>query len=54
MLVGVKVSEWARISGVSRQSADRWLHAGVLAVLHGSLRPARSWSMRQAGQLLVS
>jgi putative resolvase len=29
MLVGVKVSEWARISGVSRQSAARWLHAGV-------------------------
>jgi putative resolvase len=32
MLAGVKVSEWAGISGVSRRSAARWLHAGVLPV----------------------
>lgn len=29
---GVKLSEWARINGVSRQSATRWFHAGVLPV----------------------
>jgi len=28
----VKLSEWARINGVSRQSASRWFHAGVLPV----------------------
>jgi predicted site-specific integrase-resolvase len=32
MMVAVKLSGWARINGVSRQSAWRWLHAGVLAV----------------------
>jgi putative resolvase len=44
MLAGVKVSEWAGISGVSRQGAAWWLHAGVLAV------PARQ---RAAGAILV-
>jgi putative resolvase len=29
---GVKLSEWARTNGVSRQSAARWFHAGVLPV----------------------
>ena len=29
---GVKLSEWARLNGVSRQSATRWFHAGVLPV----------------------
>ncbi|MHB1536446.1 MAG: IS607 family transposase [Acidimicrobiales bacterium] len=28
----MKLSEWARINGVSRQSATRWFHAGVLPV----------------------
>lgn len=32
MMTGVKLSEWARASGVSRQSATRWFHAGVLPV----------------------
>jgi len=32
MMVVVKLSEWARINAVSRQSACRWSHAGVLAV----------------------
>ena len=44
MLAGVKVSEWAGISGVSRRSATRWLHAGVLPV------PARQLA---AGTILV-
>lgn len=30
MIVGVKLSEWARANGVSRQSVTRWFHAGVL------------------------
>jgi predicted site-specific integrase-resolvase len=29
---GMKLSDWARINGVSRQSATRWFHAGVLPV----------------------
>ncbi len=32
MIEPVKLSEWARANGVSRQSATRWFHAGVLAV----------------------
>lgn len=32
MMMGVKLSEWARVNGVSRQSATRWFHAGVLPV----------------------
>ena len=32
MMVAVKLSEWAKANGVSRQSACRWFHAGVLAV----------------------
>jgi predicted site-specific integrase-resolvase len=32
IVAGVKVPEWAGISGVSRQGATGWLHAGVLAV----------------------
>ena len=32
IVAGVKVSEWAGISGVSRRSAAWWCHAGVLAV----------------------
>ena len=32
MIVGVKLSEWAKANGVSRQSACRWFHAGVLPV----------------------
>ena len=32
MLAGVELPEWAGISGVSRQGAARWLHAGVLPV----------------------
>ena len=32
MMAGVKLSEWARINGVNRQSAARWFHAGVLPV----------------------
>jgi putative resolvase len=32
MMMGVKLSEWARANGVSRQSATRWFHAGVLPV----------------------
>ena len=28
----MKLSEWARLNGVSRQSATRWFHAGVLPV----------------------
>jgi putative resolvase len=30
ILTGVKLSEWAGISGVSRQSASWWFHAGYL------------------------
>ena len=30
MIELVKLSEWARANGVSRQSATRWFHAGVL------------------------
>jgi predicted site-specific integrase-resolvase len=30
MLAGVKLSEWAGISGVSRQSATWWFHAGTI------------------------
>ena len=44
ILAGVKLSEWARISGVSRQSATGWFHDGVLAV------PARQLA---AGTILV-
>ena len=32
MMLAVKLSEWAKANGVSRQSACRWFHAGVLAV----------------------
>ncbi len=32
MIVVVKLSEWAKANGVSRQSACRWFHAGVLPV----------------------
>jgi len=32
MIELVKLSEWARANGVSRQSATRWFHAGVLPV----------------------
>jgi putative resolvase len=32
VMVVVKLSEWARINGVSRRSACRWFHAGVLPV----------------------
>ena len=28
----MKLSEWARINGVSRQTAARWFHAGILPV----------------------
>jgi putative resolvase len=31
-IAGVKLSEWARANGVSRQSATWWFHAGVLPV----------------------
>jgi predicted site-specific integrase-resolvase len=31
-MAGVKLSEWARVNGVSRQSATGWFHAGVLPV----------------------
>jgi len=31
-MAGVKLLEWARANGVSRQSATRWLHAGVFPV----------------------
>ena len=44
ILAGVKLSEWAGISGVSRQGATWWLHAGVLPV------PARQLA---AGAVLV-
>jgi predicted site-specific integrase-resolvase len=44
MLAGVKVSEWAGVNGVSRQSVTGWLHAGVVAV------PARQLA---AGAVLV-
>lgn len=32
MIVAVKLSEWAKANGVSRQGACRWFHAGVLPV----------------------
>jgi predicted site-specific integrase-resolvase len=32
MIVVVKLSEWAKADGLSRQSAGRWSCAGVLAV----------------------
>jgi putative resolvase len=32
MIEPMKLSEWARANGVSRQSATRWFHAGVLPV----------------------
>src|SRR5919201_647445 len=32
MIEAVKLSEWARANGVSRQSATRWFHAGALPV----------------------
>ncbi|MHB1533034.1 MAG: IS607 family transposase [Acidimicrobiales bacterium] len=32
MIVAVKLSEWAKANGVSRQSACRWFHAGMLPV----------------------
>ena len=32
MIEAVKLSEWARANGVSRQSATRWFHAGGLPV----------------------
>jgi putative resolvase len=32
MMVDMKLAEWARTKGVSRQSATRWSHAGVLPV----------------------
>lgn len=32
MMELVKLAEWARENGVSRQSATRWFHAGVLPV----------------------
>ncbi|MDA8267531.1 MAG: IS607 family transposase, partial [Actinomycetota bacterium] len=32
MIVAVKLSEWAKANGVSRQSACCWFHAGVLPV----------------------
>lgn len=32
MIGRVKLAEWARQNGVSRQSAARWFHAGVLPV----------------------
>lgn len=32
MIVTVKLSAWARLNGVSRQSAARWFHAGMLPV----------------------
>ncbi len=32
MIEPVKLSEWARANGVSRQTATRWFHAGVLPV----------------------
>jgi putative resolvase len=44
ILAGVKLSEWAGITGVSRQSATRWFRAGVLPV------PARQLA---AGTMLV-
>jgi predicted site-specific integrase-resolvase len=44
ILAGVKLSEWAGMNGVSRQSAAWWLDAGVLAV------PARQLA---AGTFLV-
>ena len=43
MIVAVKLSEWAKANGVSRQSACRWFHAGVLPV------PARQFRMDIAG-----
>ena len=44
MIELVKLSEWARANGVSRQSATRWFHAGVLPV------PARQLA---SGTILV-
>jgi putative transposase len=44
-VAGVELSEWAGIGGVSRQSATRWFHAGVLPV------PARQLA---AGAMLVN
>ena len=44
MIEPVKLSEWARANGVSRQSATRWFHAGVLPV------PARQLA---TGSILV-
>jgi len=35
---GVMLSEWARLIGVSCQSATRWFHAGVLPVAARQLR----------------
>jgi putative resolvase len=32
MIEPMKLSEWARANGVSRQSATRWFQAGVLPV----------------------
>ncbi len=32
MIVAVKLCEWSEANGVSRQSAYRWFHAGVLPV----------------------
>ena len=32
MMEPVKLSDWARANGVSRQRATRWFHAGVLPV----------------------
>jgi putative resolvase len=32
MIAAVKLSEWAKVNGVSHQSACRWSHAGVLPV----------------------
>ena len=32
MMEPVKLSDWARANGVSRQTATRWFHAGVLPV----------------------
>jgi len=44
MIEPVKLSEWAMANGVSRQSATRWFHAGVLPV------PARQLA---SGTILV-
>jgi putative resolvase len=44
MMEWMKLAEWARQNGVSRQSATRWFHAGVLPV------PARQLS---TGTILV-